>query len=230
MHCHRAALDSRRRAYARRPQLAVLAFIAGTMAFAGMLLIGHNGRAQTSLVIDVDPTLVLSCQDTITFTFTPAEVAQLVTGGSSSDVAITTPTATTSVTASGSGWDVTITGLSTTLAVPSLRTTKNVLDICEIRVTALFAGNYTATTSLSGDTVLRGPGNSIVRVTSVATRPGYSNGSFSTTTNIPWWIFWFLGGRVTLDFQAELDLSGAGQSGLHTADSSGTFTVTAAAF
>ena len=190
------------------------------------LTAGQPSHAQSGLVIDVDPTVTLTCLARVTFSASSSVMTQLFAGTPGGDVAITTPSATTTTSYLGNDINVALTGLNSDPTTDPDAITGTV-TACRIDGTPL-PGNYQVDVSLTGNTTLDGPGGSNVSVNTIGARLNGQNGGYRQSFTFPGRTF-RRNPSVFLDFQIGFDLSNAAQSGTHSSANSGTFTVTVTA-
>jgi hypothetical protein len=200
------------------------AVFANAVMIACLTALTQPASSQTSsIIVDVDSTVRLSCLSPLAFNLTENDISAAFTGGIANDSAIALSAGTLTTSPSG--------GSSLTVAMPpiveplagDLSSYNLTTDGCVVEATPSIFGSVSVRIVLTGNTILQGNNGSQIQVNSVRGRRSGTGSAFATNFSYPRWRHYFA--DAVLEFQINVDLSGASSSGLHSSTADGTFTV-----
>lgn len=176
--------------------------------------------AQT-VVIDVDPTVRLTCLSPFKFDITAAELSSTYTRGTPKKTSQSIPAENVSATPSGENLIVALPAIASPLSGDP---TRHVLqDVgCLIEATPS-RGRISVSITLTPNTVLSGANGSRIGVRSVLGRLGGTHRAFSSSFSYP--SAFHRRSDQLIEFQLLVDLSDAFDAGVHSSTIDGTFTV-----
>lgn len=186
------------------------------------LLIPFCGTASAqTVVIDVDPTVRLTCLSPFEFDITAAELSDAYAGGAGTNSSQSISTGGVSATPSGSNLIATLPALASQLTGDPARHRLQAVG-CLIEATPSFR-RVNVSISLTPNTVLQGNGGSRIEVRSVRGRLNGSSNAFSTSFSYSAIYHFFFDPQI--EFELLVDLTDASHAGLHSSVIDGTFTV-----
>lgn len=204
-----------------------LLIAARVLTFAWTLLVSMPAHAQfTSLVIDVDATVLLYCQSPLEFNITADELSKTLTGGLANNSGVGLNAGGQSAVAIGSSLYAQMPPMTGANLVGDISNYSLIALGCGIRTNDL-SGRVNVDLKLSNNTVLTGSKGSQIRVNSVKGRLWGFSGPFAASYSYP--AFYHLQGGSLVDlgieFQVNVDLTNALSAGLHSSTVSGTVVV-----